>query len=243
MTTREKTTFLALGQPESQRPIAERAKTIAWFAIQWPWLLKSLWGGRKAEKQQLLDRLGLPHDALPHLGSWKADTDFLWNIATSIEERQPQQVVELGCGASSLIIARALANCGGGRLLSFDQHAEFALQTRNWLISHGLDAFIYHAPIAPDQSRWASCWYDLPILPETIDMLVLDGPPWVINPTVRGRAETLFSRIPVGGVVLLDDAARPGERLVASRWRRDWPNFEFTLLPGVKGTLNGERMR
>lgn len=243
MTTREKTAFLALGQPQFRRPIAERAKTIAWGAIQWPWLLKSLWGGRKADKQQLLDRLGLPYDALPHLGSWKADTDFLWNLVTSIEDRQPQQVVELGCGASSLIIAKALANFGGGRLLSFDQHAEFALQTRDWLTSHGLDAFIYHAPIAPDPSRWASCWYDLPTLPESIDMLVLDGPPWAINPTVRGRAETLFDRIPVGGVVLLDDAARPGERLVASRWRRDWPDFEFSLLPGVKGTLYGERMR
>jgi hypothetical protein len=36
--------------------------------------------------------------------------------------------------------------------------------------------------------------------------------------------------------VLLDDAARPGERVVAARWRRDWPNFRFTLLPGAKGT-------
>jgi hypothetical protein len=30
---------------------------------------------------------------------------------------------------------------------------------------------------------------------------------------------------------------------VAARWRRDWPNFRFTLLPGAKGTLVGERLR
>ena len=35
--------------------------------------------------RDLLDRLGLPHDALPHLGSWKADTWFLWRIVEAIE--------------------------------------------------------------------------------------------------------------------------------------------------------------
>ena len=73
-------------------------------------------------------------------------------------------------------------------------------------------------------------------------LLVIDGPPWTLNPFVRGRAEQLFERIVPGGIVLLDDAARPGERVVAGRWRRDWPNFRFTLLPGAKGTLVGERL-
>ena len=76
-----------------------------------------------------------------------------------------------------------------------------------------------------------------------IDLLVIDGPPWTINPTVRGRAEVLFERVRVGGMVLLDDAARPGERLVARRWRERWPDFDFRLLPGIKGTLVGERLR
>ena len=33
--------------------------------------------------------------------------------------------------------------------------------------------------------------------------------------------------------MLLDDAARPGERIVAQRWRHNWPDFRFTLLPGA----------
>ena len=80
-------------------------------------------------------------------------------------------------------------------------------------------------------------------MPQEIDQLVIDGPPWTLNPFVRGRAETLFDRIVPGGMVLLDDAARPGERVVASRWRRNWPDFRFTLMPGAKGTLVGERLR
>jgi predicted O-methyltransferase YrrM len=58
---------------------------------------------------------------------------------------------------------------------------------------------------------------------------------------VRGSAERLFDRIAPGGVVMLDDAARPGERIVARRWRERWPDFEFRLLPGIKGTLMGVR--
>ena len=43
---------------------------------------------------------------------------------------------------------------------------------------------------------------------------------------------------------MLDDAARPGERIVARRWRRQWPDFSFKLChPGSKGTLVGTRRR
>jgi hypothetical protein len=40
--------------------------------------------------------------------------------------------------------------------------------------------------------------------------------------------------------VLLDDAARPGERVVARRWRKEQRNMDFTLdSKGAKGTLLG----
>src|SRR3546814_7200866 len=51
--------------------LADMAWRIGFGAISWPWLLASLSGGRKADKRALLDELGLPHDALPHLGSWR----------------------------------------------------------------------------------------------------------------------------------------------------------------------------
>lgn len=242
MTSREKTGLLSIAGKPPARPFSEKAFTFAWGAIQWPWLARSLWGGHRKDKLELLDRLGLPYDALPNLGSWKADTFFLWRITRAIEELRPQTVFELSCGATSLVIARALELNGGGRLLSFDSTAEFVGSTSRWLADHNLQADIRHAPIEPVQSSWSSLWYQLPVVPDQIDMLVIDGPHWALNPFIRGNAEVLFDRIPVGGMVLLDDAARPGERVVARRWARRWPNFRFTYLSGAKGTLIGERI-
>src|SRR3546814_549125 len=90
------------------RSIADWLQVLAYGAIGWPWLLRSLSGGRRSDKMALLDRLQLPHDALPHLGSWKADTALLELIVDGIEELRPANVVELGSGASSMVIASAI---------------------------------------------------------------------------------------------------------------------------------------
>lgn len=242
MTTRETTGLLPRNDDALVRSLSERALVAAWATIQWPWLLRSLSGGRLRDKHALLDRLDLPHDALPHLGSWKADTVLLKHIVDAVEDVRPREAVELGCGASTLVLARALQRNGGGRLTSYDQHAGFVAATGDWLGEHGLAADMRHAPVVPDRSRWSEAWYELTHLPPAIDLLVIDGPPWALNPFVRGRAEILFSRISPGGLVLLDDAARPGERVVARRWREDWPQFTWHYDGrGAKGTLIGRR--
>lgn len=245
MTTKHATGFRAIEteKPSAElRPLGEHLFQIAFGAIQWPWLLKSLYGGTAAEKNAILDRIGLPHDALPNLGSWKADTYFLRRIVDEVSALKPANVVELGSGASSLVIAKALANNGGGTLDSYDQHEPFIAEMANWLGEHGLCANFHHAPLTHREPGWPGAWYSLSELPASIDMLVIDGPPWAIHPYVRGIAETLFDRITPGGVVLLDDAARPGERIVARRWRRNWPDFTFELeTGGSKGLLVGRK--
>lgn len=247
MTSRELTGFLPLDEGAStDAGLRRRASDMAWRltfgAIGWPWLLASLSGGRPADKRALLDELKLPHDALPHLGSWKADVGFLRHIVREIERLRPAHVVELGAGASSLIAARALQLHGGGRLHSFDQHGGFVDATRRWLGDHGLDVDIRHAPLTHDSADWPGRWYAIDGLPDQIDLIIIDGPPWSVHPLVRGAADALFSRLAPGGVVLLDDAARPGERLVARRWRKRWPQIDFRLMKdGTKGTLVGRR--
>jgi predicted O-methyltransferase YrrM len=246
MTSRETTGLLprsssdhVVGAPG--RSPGDWAALIGIGAIQWPWLLRSLSGGTKAEKRALLDRLELPQDALPNLGSWKADTGLLTLVADHILTHKPKLVVEFGTGASTLIIARALQMAGGGTFISFEQHAEFVDATRSWLAEHGLQADLRAVPLRPS-SGWPGLWYDHGPLPDGIDLMLIDGPPWTVHPFTRGSAETLFGQIAPGGTIMLDDAARPGERLVARRWRKLWPDFTFELVKsGTKGTLVGRR--
>jgi predicted O-methyltransferase YrrM len=246
MTSREATGILPRALPGLQpsRTLIDWATLLAFGAVQWPWLLRSLRGGSKADKRALLDRLDLPQDALPNLGSWKADVGLLRLVAEHILAEKPRVVVEFGTGASTLIIARALQLAGGGRLISFDQHKEFIHATREWLASHDLEADLRAVALVPAPGGWPGMWYDHEPLPDAIDLMLIDGPPWTIHPFTRGAAGTLFGRITRGGAVMLDDGARPGERFIARRWKKLWPSFDFRLISsGTKGTLMGRRVR
>lgn len=245
MTSRESTALLPLPADGAARippRLADRLAVWAYGAVTWPFLAYSLWGGTRASKRRLLARVGLGDGALPNLGSWKADTGLLHRIVDAVEQGRPRHVVELGAGATSLVCGRALQMHGGGTLHSYDQHAAFVEQTRAWLAGEGVEVQLHHAPLGPAPQGWPGSWYQLTDLPETIDLLIIDGPPWTLHPQVRGAAEVLFDRLSPGGVVLLDDAARPGERMVARRWARQWPQITFRRLGGgTKGTLVGRK--
>jgi predicted O-methyltransferase YrrM len=246
MTTRETTGLLPrVGETpvigSGDRSLGDWAALLAFGAIQWPWLLRSLDGGSQADKQALLARLDLPGDALPNLGSWKADPGLLTWLVDHILAARPALVVEFGTGASTLIVARALQMAGGGTLISFDQHDDFVDATRQWLADYGLSADLRATPLRR-VAGWPGLWYDHGPLPADVDLMIIDGPPWTIHPLTRGAASTLFDQIAPGGTIVLDDAARPGERVVARRWRKEHPEFDFRLWKGgTKGTLVGKR--
>lgn len=245
MTSRDTTRLLSLPDDASAPAGASLSDTLyrlAFGAIGWPWLLVSLWGGTQASKRRLLARVGLAEGSLPNLGSWKADTGFLHRIVDAVEELRPQVVVELGAGASTLVCAKALARNGAGRLISFDQHRDFVEATARWLGEEGAEADLRWAPLDEEASGWPGRWYRLHDVPAQIDLIIIDGPPWAVHPFVRGAAECLFDRLSPGGMVLLDDAARPGERIVARRWRRNWPEISFSRAHrSIKGTLIGRK--
>ena len=239
-----------LGRTDDQAASAPRgpvdiALLAAFAVLNAPFLLKGLYGGSKRDKRALLDRLGLPEHALPHVGGWKADVGLLSFLADHIAREKPTKVVEFGAGATTLIMAKALQRAGvkNPTLISFEQHRDFCEGTELWLDEFGVRSDIRHAPLEPSPEPWPGLWYDHGPLPRELDLLLVDGPHWAIHPFTRGAADSVFGNLRVGGTVILDDAARPGERVVARRWRRRWPNFRFDLHHfGSKGTLVGKRL-
>jgi len=226
--------------------LVDLAMVGAFGLIGAPFLLKGLYGGSAERRRKLLDRLELPADAFDSLGGWSADVGLLELITDHILRLKPATIVEFGSGVSTLVIAAALRRSGArySSFISFEQNEEFRGHTSRLVESHGLRADVRHAPLTKAPAPWEGLWYDHGPLPRHIDLLLVDGPPWTVHPFTRGSAESLFSKLRIGGAVILDDAARPGERLVARRWRRNWPNFDFTLeRVGSKGALVGRRLR
>jgi predicted O-methyltransferase YrrM len=180
----------------------------------------------------LAQRLGLSH-GLPFTAQWSAAADFLQLALGRCEVRRPRLIVECSSGLSTLVLARACALAGEGRVVSLENGAEFAAATRAALQAYGLEAWakVVHAPLRDTSVGGESFqWYDLSGLSavDAIDMLVIDGPPGFLQPRSRYPAlPMLMERLTPGCPVLLDDAARDDERLLVDQWRKRYPLLDY----------------
>jgi predicted O-methyltransferase YrrM len=158
----------------------------------------------------------------------------LLTAVNEIHFRRPRLVVECGAGASTLYLARILAQTGG-RLVAVDSDPAWATYAQRMVRDEGLaeTAHIVHAPLVP----WArpaqaqptadhelpDSWYDEAVLraaigADPIDLLLVDGPP-------GGRQLSRYPAVPVlrdllaaDAVVMLDDARRAAEAEAVRLW-------------------------
>lgn len=188
----------------------------------------------------LVARLGWTRADLPKTDGWAASPELLAMLADEVLVARPKLVVEFGSGLSTLVLARALDLADGGALVSYDHNAGFADLTRARLASLSLRADVRAVDLEPALG-YAGEWYAARDLPGRIELLVIDGPPaWFAGGT-RGGAAAVFPLLAVGGVVLLDDADRHGERANARRWHDEFPGIAFARLARGKGILRGVR--
>ncbi|GAB4403832.1 MAG: hypothetical protein OHK0021_16420 [Bryobacter sp.] len=197
---------------------------------------------RQTEALMKILLLVKPRRLLPPLRGMAISPDFAALLVDTILAKKPRHIVELGCGASTIISSYVLEQLGeGGRVTSLDHDARFSEVCRGQLAEHGLAgiATIYDCPLREQQvggKTWQ--YYDLSRaqLPEEIDLLVIDGPPEWIAPGVRYPALPLLKeRLSARAVVLLDDAGRENEKVTVGRWLKEFAGWEHRFVELEKG--------
>jgi hypothetical protein len=167
--------------------------------------------------------------------TWSMRPAAILTIVNEIELQRRSTVVELGAGASTLYLARPVANVGG-RLVSIEQDAELAEFVRRLVAREGLSqlASVEHLGLSPlpaayrvDLAVWQSpeLWYDIDrlrvVCPRGIDVLVVDAPPGGNHDDLLVRepaVNALSGQFAAEYSVFLDDVDRPAEREILRRW-------------------------
>lgn len=209
---------------------------------------------RKAEQSARMDShqaeyllalyrlLDLKRD-LPKMRGWAISPDFGHYLAKTIRDRRPETALEMGSGVSTLIMARCMEQNGKGHVYSIEHDPKFAAQTERMLAEYGLRhrATVCVAELANQDIDAREClWYDRGCIPdlERIDLLVIDGPPGDLDKEIRYPALPAFChKQPVGGLVLLDDYGREGERRVSRKWLEAFPAYRSLEVETEKGLL------
>jgi predicted O-methyltransferase YrrM len=184
-----------------------------------------------------------PAAPLPPMRGWAASPDLLRQLMELVRRQRPATIVEAGCGLSTLVCGYALRRTGEGRIVALEHDREYAERCREQLAEHGLQqiAEVRDAPLSEAVirgERWK--WYDLSALEdvESIDLLIIDGPPEHVQPLARYPALPLLAdRLSEGAIAVLDDGDREGERLCVERWLAEMTGFSSEYLPLEKGAF------
>lgn len=179
---------------------------------------------------------------LPALTGWAVNPELAATLVALIRRHQPEVVLELGSGASTVIMGYAVEQNGCGRVISLDHNEHYGAATRRTLARHGLQAWadVRHAPLTRiEHGETAWSWYDLDALEEnlTIDMVFVDGPPHETGTMARYPAlPALYPYLSDEAIVVLDDAYRADERAMLNRWMEDYADFAVEVQAHPNGT-------
>lgn len=162
----------------------------------------------------------------------------LW-LLEAITRKRPVTLLEFGSGASTLAAAASFRRLGSGRIIAIEEDAGWKERVEVLVRLNGLSDYaeIHHCPLGPATSATDIPWYSMDgvSIPETIDLVLVDGPAGGRHPTIRQPAlPFVWDRLAVGGELLLDDGAREGEQAIVKAWQErfgDRISAEFRTTP------------
>ena len=162
-------------------------------------------------------------ETMPHLRGWAVSPDLALELYEIVISGGVTQVLELGSGSSTAVIASALKSVGTGHLMSIEHDRHYANEVMQTLpddLLHFVD--IYCAPLIPQQvDEEEFWWYDLSeaVIPKSVDLLLVDGPPAAVGPQSRYPAFPLLEQfLSDSALIVLDDGRRQEEQQIVTRW-------------------------
>ncbi len=181
---------------------------------------------------------------LPATRKMAASPDFLKLLVDTILSDNPKLVVELGSGISTIFAGKALEKNGIGDLISIDNDNKYAEVTRKKIRLEKLSdiAKVVTAELKlqtiNDQNYM---WYDNSFkneINQKIDLLIVDGPPRILNKKARYPALPLLKdHFSDNIIILIDDGKRKDDSETVNRWVNEWDHIESEFVSTEKGAF------
>ena len=179
---------------------------------------------------------------VPYLTGWAAFPELISAILSEVKQLEPNNIVEIGSGSSTIITSYLLRELGKGKITSLDHDKKYGQITKSELFKHGLteQAEVVFSPLKNYEFDGLTySWYDLTNVKMDyikVDILVVDGPPEQTNKHARYPALPLFYKnLSEKAVVILDDAGRKEESEIVEMWLKEYPEFTHHYIPTEKG--------
>lgn len=191
------------------------------------------------------DRVLQPRIPLPSLSGMALQPETAGYLVRAVQAESADIVLELGSGVSTLLVAYSLEQQGRGMIYSFESERIYADHTRALLKAHALThrVELVHAPLdALGINGWNGRWFQqtaFGVVPDnSVDLLLVDGPPKATGPLARYPAVPVLSnKLKRGCLVLVDDADRSDEKMICERWTREGLLADPSFLPLGTGLL------
>ncbi len=129
-------------------------------------------------------------------------------------------ILECGSGLSTILLA-AVAEKRKAEVVSLEHDQRWYQRMVRVLGAFGLDQVrLVYAPLVESATY---SWYDVPPdLPTGFSLVICDGPPGDTRGGRYGLLPRMGRHLGADCVILVDDAARPGEQAVLERWAEEY---------------------
>lgn len=151
--------------------------------------------------------------------AWSADATYLREcVRLALSAKLP--VLECGSGLSTLLLSAA-CRVSGVELWTLEHLPTWAERTKACLRRFDLPQA--QLCVAPLRHYGQFEWYEAPLdrMPPQFGLVICDGPPSSTQGGRYGLIPVMRARLSANCVILLDDAQRPSEAGVMSRWANE----------------------